>query len=58
MARVVRPRREPHPVSLGSRAGTRGSRGWYLRETADAFEHYVEAVARRLGDRVSDWITQ
>jgi beta-glucosidase len=31
--------------------------GWPRRETAEAFGDYVEAVARRLGDRVQNWIT-
>jgi beta-glucosidase len=31
--------------------------GWPKRATAEAFGPYVEAVARRLGDRVHNWIT-
>ncbi|HWJ30749.1 MAG TPA: GH1 family beta-glucosidase [Gaiellaceae bacterium] len=31
--------------------------GWPVRSTVDAFGAYVEAVAGRLGDRVSHWIT-
>jgi beta-glucosidase len=31
--------------------------GWTSRSTADAFVEYVEAVVRRLGDRVKNWIT-
>jgi beta-glucosidase len=31
--------------------------GWVSRETVDAFAGYVDAVSRRLGDRVHDWIT-
>jgi beta-glucosidase len=31
--------------------------GWPARETAEAFVEYVEAVASRLSDRVSHWIT-
>ena len=31
--------------------------GWPKRATADAFLEYVEAVTRRLGDRVKHWIT-
>lgn len=31
--------------------------GWPNRATADAFLPYVEAVTRRLGDRVKHWIT-
>lgn len=31
--------------------------GWLARETAHAFADYTEVVARRLGDRVSWWIT-
>jgi beta-glucosidase len=31
--------------------------GWPNRETAGAFVAYVEAVVRRLGDRVKRWIT-
>jgi len=31
--------------------------GWPERATADAFVGYVEAVTRRLGDRIGRWIT-
>ena len=31
--------------------------GWPSRATAEAFVPYVEAVVRRLGDRVQNWIT-
>ena len=31
--------------------------GWANPATVDAFQAYVEAVARRLGDRVKHWIT-
>jgi beta-glucosidase len=31
--------------------------GWPVRDTVDAFCEYVEAVASRLGDRVTHWIT-
>ena len=31
--------------------------GWPVRGTADAFCEYADVVARRLGDRVKDWIT-
>ena len=31
--------------------------GWPVRETADAFAEFVEAVVARLGDRVQNWIT-
>jgi len=31
--------------------------GWPARSTAEAFAEYTEAVARRLGDRVKNWIT-
>jgi beta-glucosidase len=31
--------------------------GWPARATAEAFVEYVEAVASRLGDRVSHWVT-
>jgi beta-glucosidase len=31
--------------------------GWTNRTTADAFAHYTDVVARRLGDRVKHWIT-
>ncbi|MCD0453420.1 beta-glucosidase [Actinocorallia sp. API 0066] len=31
--------------------------GWPERDTAYAFADYAEVVARRLGDRVHDWIT-
>lgn len=32
--------------------------GWPVRETVDAYAEYVAAVVGRLGDRVSNWITQ
>ncbi len=31
--------------------------GWPARDTVEAFCEYSEVVARRLGDRVKDWIT-
>jgi beta-glucosidase len=31
--------------------------GWPARDTVDAFAEYVEAVSKRLGDRVGHWIT-
>ncbi len=31
--------------------------GWPVRKTVDAYCEYVEAVAERLGDRVTHWIT-
>ncbi len=31
--------------------------GWPARSTAEAYVEYAEAVARRLGDRVHDWMT-
>lgn len=31
--------------------------GWPARATAEAFVAYADAVSRRLGDRVKDWIT-
>lgn len=31
--------------------------GWPARATAEAYVEYAEAVARRLGDRVRDWMT-
>ncbi len=31
--------------------------GWARRATADAFVEYADAVTRRLGDRVKDWMT-
>ena len=31
--------------------------GWAARETADAFVEYVQVVAGRLGDRITDWTT-
>jgi beta-glucosidase len=31
--------------------------GWRVRETAEAFAGYAEAVGARLGDRVRNWIT-
>jgi beta-glucosidase len=32
--------------------------GWPVRSTAEAFAEYVEVVGARLGDRVTNWITQ
>ena len=32
--------------------------GWVARDTAEAFVEYTEIVAGRLGDRVTNWITQ
>jgi beta-glucosidase len=31
--------------------------GWPVRSTAEAFADYAEVVARRLGDRISNWMT-
>lgn len=31
--------------------------GWPARATAEAFVHYADVVSRRLGDRVTHWIT-
>lgn len=31
--------------------------GWPVRATAEAFAEYVDAVSRRLGDRVKHWVT-
>jgi beta-glucosidase len=31
--------------------------GWTARSVVPAFERFTEAVARRLGDRVQDWVT-
>jgi len=31
--------------------------GWPARATAEAFVEYVDVVAARLGDRITDWIT-
>jgi beta-glucosidase len=39
------------PVTLHERGG------WRNRATAEAFADYAEVVARRLGDRVSHWLT-
>ncbi|MBF6589324.1 MAG: beta-glucosidase [Ktedonobacterales bacterium] len=40
------------PQALQDRWG-----GWAGRDTVAAFAAYAEAVSRRLGDRVADWIT-
>ncbi|GIG26685.1 GH1 family beta-glucosidase [Cellulomonas denverensis] len=32
--------------------------GWVGRRSVDAFAHYADAVAARLGDRVTWWVTQ
>jgi len=37
--------------------GLQDAGGWPSRATAEAFVPYVEAVVRRLGDRVRHWIT-
>ncbi len=39
------------PVALQDRGG------WTSRATVDAFVRYAEIAARRLGDRVKDWMT-
>lgn len=31
--------------------------GWPVRATAEAYVEYVETIARKLGDRVHDWMT-
>lgn len=31
--------------------------GWYNRKTAEYFGEFVEVITRKLGDRVSNWIT-
>jgi beta-glucosidase len=31
--------------------------GWEVRSTAEAFIEYTDAISRRLGDRVKNWIT-
>ena len=33
------------------------TRGWAAREVVDQFAAYADVVARRLGDRVKDWMT-
>src|SRR5207245_232633 len=40
------------PQALQERWG-----GWVGRDTVDAFAAYADAVSRRLGDRVKDWMT-
>ncbi len=40
------------PQALQERWG-----GWIGRDIVDAYVDYVDAVTRRLGDRVADWIT-
>ncbi len=51
---------EPYPTlyhwDLPQALEDRG--GWPVRETAEAFAEYTEAVVARLGDRVTRWITQ
>ena len=45
-------------LPLGSPQALENAGGWPSRATAEAFGEYVEIVARRLGDRVRDWLTQ
>jgi beta-glucosidase len=37
--------------------GLENAGGWPVRETVDAYLRFVDVVSRRLGDRVSRWIT-
>ncbi|QAY71650.1 glycoside hydrolase family 1 protein [Xylanimonas protaetiae] len=43
---------------IGGAAPRPARGGWLARESVDGFAQYTEAVADRIGDRVSDWITQ
>lgn len=55
LARGIRPFVTLYHWDLPQALQDRG--GWTSRETVDAFASYADVVARRLGDRVRDWIT-
>jgi beta-glucosidase len=55
LARGIRPFATLFHWDLPQRLQEAG--GWTSRATVDAFVRYADVVARRLGDRVKDWMT-
>jgi beta-glucosidase len=55
LARGIRPFATLYHWDLPQTLQERG--GWANRATVDAFVRYTEAVTKRLGDRVKDWMT-
>jgi beta-glucosidase len=55
LARGIRPYATLFHWDLPQRLQDRG--GWADRATIDAYVRYAEVTARRLGDRVQDWMT-
>lgn len=55
LARGIRPFATLYHWDLPQKLQERG--GWANRATVDAFVRYAEAVTKRLGDRVKDWMT-
>jgi beta-glucosidase len=55
LARGIRPFATLFHWDLPAALQDRG--GWAHRDTVDGFVRYAEIAARRLGDRVKDWIT-
>ncbi|HEV8229013.1 MAG TPA: GH1 family beta-glucosidase [Candidatus Limnocylindria bacterium] len=55
LARGIRPFVTLYHWDLPQALQDRG--GWVAPETVDAFAEYASVVARRLGDRVMDWMT-
>jgi beta-glucosidase len=55
LARGIRPYATLFHWDLPQALQDRG--GWAVRSTIDAFVRYADVVARRLGDRVKDWMT-
>ena len=55
LARGIRPFATLYHWDLPQNLQERG--GWANRATVDAYVRYAEAVTRRLGDRVKDWMT-
>ena len=47
----------PHAVPLFNQQTLEDAGGWLSRDTSHRFAEYAVAVAERLGDRVSRWIT-
>src|SRR5437899_1727329 len=55
LARGIRPYATLFHWDLPQALQDRG--GWAARSTVDAYVRYASVVARRLGDRVKDWMT-
>jgi beta-glucosidase len=55
LARRIRPFATLYHWDLPQKLQEQG--GWANRVTVDAYVRYVDAVTRRLGDRVKDWMT-